>query len=74
MLEFKLFKFEVNYMVHPLSTYTFSSFLSGVYKINYPSLSFLLSIKTCYDIVWLLQGVEFYAINTDTQALYYRQL
>ena len=46
--------------------------MGGVYKTKSPSLLFTPSIKTCYDIVWLVQGVEFYAINTDTQALYYR--
>ena len=30
---------------------------------------FLPSIKTCYDIAWLLQGDEFYAINEVSQAL-----
>ena len=30
---------------------------------------FLPSIKTCYDIAWLLQGDEFYAINKNGQAL-----
>ena len=43
--------------------------MGDVYKLKSPSLLFLPSIKTCYDIAWLLQGDEFYAINKDGQAL-----
>ena len=43
--------------------------MSGVYKLKSHILLFLLPIKTCYGISWLLQGDEFYAINKDGQAL-----
>ena len=40
--------------------------MGGVYKLKSPSLLFHPSIKTCYDIAWLLRGDEFYA-NKDGQ-------
>ena len=43
--------------------------MASVYKLKSPILLFLRSTKTCYDIAWLLQGDEFYAINKYGQAL-----